>query len=120
MSSKLSRRRLMQGAGVAALAAQAGPARAAMPENKFEGKDTPKICLIAGDGAFGGSDDAATARHIKQLGINHVIAGAGGRLPWEESRLKEIIERYKSYGLSVGNMMIGGFNNAIYARPGRD
>ena len=43
-----------------------------------------------------------------------------GRIPWEESALKEQVERFKSYGLTLGNLMIQGFNSAIYARPGRD
>ena len=116
MNLKLSRRNLMQATAAAALATPA--ARAAMPAPRFESKDTPKICLISGDGS--GLTEEAAAKRIKQLGVNHVIAGAGGRLPWEEARLKEIIDRYKSWGLAVGNMMISGFNNAIYARTGRD
>jgi len=90
---------------------------AAMPAPRFEGPDTPKICLISGDGGRG--DAAAAAKRIKQLGVNHVIAGAG-RIPWTEEQLKGILERYRGWGLEVGNIMIGGFNNAIYARAGRD
>src|SRR5437660_4942884 len=132
---KVSRRELMQAAGVAALASPAAaPAAETMPPNKFEGPGTPKICLSLGDGGGGRAGAAATAptpgalpalsqeeaaRRIKQLGVNWVLSN-GGPIPWEESRLKEQIERYKSYGLTLGNLMIGGFNNAIYARPGRD
>jgi len=114
---KISRRRLMQTAGAAALAPlPRGRGAAAMPAPRFEGPDTPKICLIAGDG---GADAEAGAKRIKQLGINHVI-GAAGRIPWTEEQLKGIIERYRGWGLAVGNIMIAGFNNAIYARSGRD
>src|SRR5256885_15121345 len=106
--TRFSRRRMIQAAGLSALAAPAAPAVAAMPENKCESKDTPKICLIANDGAFGGSDLPATCRHLKQLGIDHVIgAYGGGALPWEEKRLKEILDGYKANGLTVGNIMIG-------------
>jgi mannonate dehydratase len=137
----VSRRKLMQAAGVAALASPAATAAGAMmPPNKFEGPDTPKIGLSLGDGgALGGRGGAAAAaaaapgappidpqkaqeaaaRRIKQLGVNWVLSG-GGPIPWEESSLKEQIERLKSYGLTLGNLMIQGFNNAIYARPGRD
>ncbi len=120
---KVSRRTLMQTAGAAAFVAPAAPS-ATMPDPKFEGKDTPKICLEAGAGGFGrggapnGGEEEA-ARRIKQLGVDHVIAG-GGPIPWDETRLRATIERYKGFGLAVGNMMISGFNNAIYARPGRD
>ncbi len=44
-----------------------------------------------------------------------MIAG-GGPIPWDERDSADTIDRYKSYGLAVGNMMISGFNNAIYAR----
>jgi len=117
MNGKVSRRHLMQAAGVAALAPGPQGRAATMPAPKFEGPDTPKICLISGDG--GRANPETAARRIKQLGVNHVIAAAG-RIPWTEEQLKEIIERYRGWGLSVGNIMIAGFNNAIYARPGKD
>ena len=127
----LSRRRLMQAAGAAAWATPAATAAGTMLENKFEGPDTPKICLSLGDGGgFGGRAAAApgappvnpqeaAARRIQQLGVNWLLAG-GGPIPWEESRLKEEIARLKSYGLTLGNWMIAGFGKAIYARPDRD
>jgi len=126
---KFSRRQLMEAAGVAALAGPVPASAATMPENKFESKDTPKLCLSLGDGGpLGGGRGAATgdtnpqqaaARRIKQLGVNWVLSG-GPRIPWEESQLREQMERLQSWGLTLGNLMIGGFNNAIYARPGRD
>jgi mannonate dehydratase len=108
----------MQAAGIAALAPVPQGRAATMPVPRFEGPDTPKICLISGDGG-GGADAEAGAKRIKQLGVNHVITGAG-RIPWTEDDLKAILERYRGWGLAVGNIMISGFNNAIYARPGRD
>ena len=114
---KLSRRRLMQAAGAAALVSEPRARAAEMPPNRFEAADTPKICLGAGDGA--GADAESSARRIKQLGVNHVMAGAG-RIPWTEEQLRAILERYRGWGLEVGNIMIAGFNNAIYARSGRD
>jgi len=80
----------------------------------FEGKDTPKIALDAGDG--GGPE---SLRRIKQLGVDWVLSG-GPPIPWEESRLREQMDRIKAAGLNLGNLMIAGFNNAIYGRPGRD
>jgi mannonate dehydratase len=58
-------------------------------------------------------------RMIKQLGVDHVLMG-GPEQPWTEASLSEIIERFTDNGLTVINMMIGGFSNAIYGRPGRD
>lgn len=91
---------------------------------RLEGKDTPKICLEAalggGSGATAvGSDEAAAARRIRQLGVDHVIAG-GGRIPWEEGRLRDMMDRLRSNGLTLANLMIAGFPNAIYNRPDRD
>src|SRR4051794_22090458 len=110
---KISRRTLIGTAGIAALAPTPGPA-ASMPENKFEGKDTPKLCLAIGDGGgLGGggrrggtpppaespapglpelTPEAASARRLKQIGIDWVLSG-GPRIPWEEARLREQMDR---------------------------
>lgn len=145
---KLTRRTLMQTAGAAALVPAAASA-ATMPPTPFEGKDTPKIGLSIGDGGgFGGgagrgrgapgaaaappastpppnaagaqpTGEEESARRIRQLGVEWVLSG-GGRIPWEADRLKEQIDRLKGYGLNLGNLMIAGFDNAIYNRPNRD
>jgi len=125
MSTKISRRAVLKTAGAAALAmpasyAVAGSRGAPEGRPRFEGKDTPKICLEAGPAASGPDDEAAAAaRRIRQLGVDHVISG-GGRLPWEEARLKEMMDRLKTNGLTLANLMIVGFPNAIYNRPGKD
>ena len=117
----------MKSAGAAALALPAAygvsaSAAAAQSRPRFEGKYTPKICLEAGLGgpaAPGVSTDeavAAAARRIRQLGVEHVLSG-GGQIPWQESRLKEMMDRHKANGLTVANLMISGFPNAIYSRP---
>ena len=125
---KPSRRTVLKSAGAAAVAAGAGmrpSAAAARARPRFEGRDTPKICLEVGAGgpaAAGQSPEeaaAASARRIRQLGVTHVLSG-GGRIPWEESRLKETMERLQKNGLTLGNLMIAGFPDAIYNRPGRD
>ncbi len=124
MNLKLTRRNLVQAGGLSALAGPARSAGATMPPPRFEGKDTPKLCLEAGAGGYGRGgaprgDEEGAARRIKQLGVDYVISG-GGPIPWEESRLKDMMDRYKRYGLTVANLMISGFENAIYARPKRD
>jgi mannonate dehydratase len=121
---------MLKTAGAAALAMPAAyrvsaSAAVAQSRPRFEGKDTPKICLDAGLGGpaltAGGSNDeaAAASRRIRQLGVDHVISG-GGRIPWEESRLKDMMDRLKNHGLTLANLMIVGFPNAIYNRPGKD
>ncbi len=123
MENNWTRRDLL-GAGVAATAALAAPesSRAeTLPMGmKGEGPNTPKICLEIGAGGLAaGSMDDAGIRRIKQLGVNYVI-GSMGRIPWQESDLRAMSDKLKAGGLTVGNVMIGGFNNAIYGRPGRD
>ncbi len=115
MSAKLSRRTLIQSAGFAALAEAA-----TIPAPKPEGKDTPKICLEAGAGGLSaGTIDEAGCRKIKQLGVDHVLTG-GPKIPWEENQIKDMMDRLKAGGLTLGNLMIAGFPNTIYGRPGRD
>ena len=78
------------------------------------GPDTPKICVGGGR-----STDADFMRQLKQVGVNYVLGG-GGPIPWEESELRARIDHYKSGGLTVCNLMISGFPDVIYGRPGRD
>ena len=97
-----------------------GQAAAVASAPQLEGKDTPKICLEAGAGGLSaGAIDEAGCRKIKQLGVDHVLTG-GPRIPWEESKLKDMMDRVKAGGLSLGNLMISGFPNTIYGRLGRD
>ena len=110
---KLDRRTWMQAMGAGALAPWLGAAKAAArPWPLVEGPETPKLCLPGGG-------DAAAMRRVKQLGVNYVMGGAG-RIPWQEADIRARMERYKAAGLTLYNIMIGGFDNAIYARPGRD
>jgi mannonate dehydratase len=80
-----------------------------------EGPQTPKLCT-----PFPIRDVTDSAiRRVKQIGVDHVLSG-GPKIPWEESELKSITEKLKAGGLTLGNLMIGGFPNTIYGRPGRD
>ncbi len=123
MKKIFSRRTLMQTAGAAALATPASSA-ATMPAPRFEGPGTPKICLSLADGAGGlpqngNANSEAAMRRIAQLGVSSVLTN-GPRIPWNEKDLQEQVEHIKSNGLILGNLFIGGFNNAVYNRPGRD
>jgi mannonate dehydratase len=121
MRASLSRRKILLSAGAMALSTSADSASAADTSgHRAEGKDTPKICLGLGDGGTtSGALDPATAKRITQLGVNHVLTG-GGRIPWEENQLRDMMERLKANGLTLGNLMIAGFPNTLYGRPGRD
>lgn len=114
MKAAFTRRNMVKGAAVAALARPA--AMTAAPSRSWpitEGPDTPKLCL--------GSSvrDDAEIRRVKQLGVDHVLMG-GPPIPWKEEDLRARIERLKAAGITLYNMMIYGFNDAIYARSGRD
>ena len=114
MNSVLSRRKIIQTMGAAALSRSVVPAAVAT-WRRAEGHGTPKLCL---DLSAGNPDEAAM-RRVKQLGVNEVLMG-GQRIPWEESRIRSIMDTLKSGGLTLGNMMIREFPNTIYGRPGRD
>ena len=118
MHSLMNRRRLLQAVGAAlafaprsARAAQGRPPSWRMP---VEETGTPKICL----GFYMPVDDA-NIRKVKQIGVDYVLMG-GPRVPWEESEIRSRIERFKAGGITLYNMMISGFDDVIFGRPGAD
>jgi len=126
LKSNISRRVLIKDLATTALASSliraGGSAQAqekpwwlgrGMPQ---EGADTPKIaCAID---LAGGVTEAAI-RGVVQLGVYHVLSG-GPALPWTAGGLQPLVDRLRASGLALGNLMIGGFTNTIYGRPGRD
>jgi mannonate dehydratase len=76
--------------------------------------DGPKLCVGISRDA-----DPAEMKKVKQIGVDYVLMG-GPSIPWTESGLREIMDRFKAQGLTVINMMIGGHPNTIYGREGRD
>jgi len=77
------------------------------------GADRPKICVGIGAG------DTKMMRQYKQVGVDYVLMG-GPKVPWTEQSLREIIDPFKAEGLTVINMMIGGNQNIIYGKEGRE
>lgn len=77
------------------------------------GPDKPRICIGASAG------DRKQMRMIKQIGVDYVLMG-GPKVPWTEQNLRGIMDPFKEEGITVINMMIGGINNVIYGREGRD
>jgi len=113
MSSRFSRRNLMQAAGAAALAPAALPA-AGVTWPPAQGPGTPKICLGSGVNL-----DEAGMRHLKQIGVDYVLMG-GPRIPWTEEDLRARMDHYKKGGVTICNMMFSGINDVIWGRPGGD
>ena len=58
-------------------------------------------------------------RRYKQIGVDYVLMG-GPRAPWEEADLRARMDRYKAAGITIINMMIGGFDDVIWGKPGAD
>jgi mannonate dehydratase len=111
--SRLTRRGMLQAAGAAALA-PAAMQGAAVSWPPAQGAGTPKICL-----GMGANADAAALRALKQIGVDYVLMG-GPRIPWDEADLRARMDRFKASGISIINMMIGGFNDVIWGRPGAE
>jgi mannonate dehydratase len=82
-----------------------------------EGPDTPKIAAPIGNAHPG--DMTLAIRRVSQLGVTHVLGG-GGPIPWKVADLQSLVSQLKAGGLTLGNLMISGFPNTIYGRPGRD
>jgi len=125
-TSGLSRRSILKGIAAAIVAPAALPVAAAaqsaakpwwlgdgMPQ---EGPDTPKIAL--GANLHEGVTDELI-RGLVQIGVYHTFSG-GPRMPWTVGELKPWVDKLKAGGVTLGNLMIGGFPNTIYGRPGRD
>ncbi len=82
----------------------------------------PKIALELsrpGPKVAAGTLDEGSMRRLKQIGVNDVLTG-GPPIPWKEDELRSLVDALKAQGLTLGNMMIDGFPNAVYGRPGRD
>jgi mannonate dehydratase len=116
MPQSLSRRRLVQTLGVSALATASAPIASAAFDNWpiAESASTPKLCLGVAH------LEPVSLRQVKQLGVDYVLRGGPSALPWRESELRSMMEAAKSSGVTLANLMIGRFPNAIYGRPGRD
>ena len=118
MQSRLSRRDALRTVGAAAAFGMA-PGRATPLVLHDEGSDTPKICLELSGKVGAGNLDEAGMRRVKQLGVNHVATG-GPAIPWEVGQIRSLVNFLKAGGLTLGNLMIAGFTNTLYGRPGRD
>ena len=80
----------------------------------LEGPDTPKIILFCNSDAT-----PENMRMLKQIGADYILMG-GPPLPWTESLLRNIMDRFRAEGLTVLNMMLPEIANIIYNRAGRD
>jgi mannonate dehydratase len=126
MASAISRRNLLKGMATAAVAPALLPLAApAQSEQKSwwlgngmpqEGAATPKIaCAInLRDGVTG-----EAIRGVVEIGVYHVLSG-GPAMPWTAGQLQPIVDQLKAAGVTLGNLMIGGFPKTIYGKPGRD
>ncbi|MBI4891320.1 MAG: mannonate dehydratase [Acidobacteria bacterium] len=107
------------GAGALLPLAPAPQASAKKPWPIEEGAGTPKLCLDISPGRSGTTQETAAARRMVQLGVRHALSG-NGTIPWKEAELRAWMDRLKSLGVKLANVMIGGFPNTLYGRPGRD
>ncbi|MFN0119768.1 MAG: mannonate dehydratase [Blastocatellia bacterium] len=116
MKPRVSRRDMMKAAGATALLPAALSSNSAAQDRPWPPAEngTPRICL-----GVPATLDAAGMRRVKQIGIDYVLMG-GPPMPWTEQMLRERLDRFKAGGLTIINMMIGGFPNTLYGRPGRD
>ena len=131
MTSDLSRRTLMKGICSTAALSAALPAAAILPALlrtrqpntrartvqgcRRRGLTRPRSAPRSGEAR----SPTEAMRRVKQLGVNNVLMG-GPKMPWQEADLQATVDKLKTGGLAVGNMMIAGFPNCIYGRAGAD
>jgi mannonate dehydratase len=124
---KFSRRKAIQAFGASAMFPLAAPDRssaAQVPAPPKEGANTPKIALGMGDGGAGAAgrgpnaDRTIAPRRIKQLGVDHVLSGGPGVLPWTEESLTTLMEPWKAAGIQVANLMINLSSDILYGKTG--
>jgi mannonate dehydratase len=115
---KFTRRTAVELLGASALTpfAAAPSVAAQIPAPPKEGKDTPKIAVGMGDFAPGSAE--AGPKRIKQLGVNSVLGGGPGQLPWTEESLNAVMERWRAAGITVGNLMINLSAKILYGKAG--
>ena len=119
-----SRRKMLQLMGATGLSASAEriSALSAMDVRDIASiPDVPRIAIeisIGASASAAGVDESAM-RRVKQLGVNDVLTG-GPAIPWQEADLRALMDRLKSGGLTLGNLMIDEFPKTLYGKPGRD
>src|SRR5262245_41748082 len=113
---KTTRREIIQSVGAVGASALLAPAITTVQTKSWPPAETsaPRICLGVNPNL-----DAAGMRRVKQIGVDYVLMG-GPPIPWTEEVLRERMNRFKAGGLTIINMMISGFPNTLYGRPGRD
>lgn len=127
MKNEVSRRGLLKGIAATAAAQAMMPFSARAQDQKKpwwlgngmpqEGPDTPHIAMAIG--TRNGGPTEQDIRSVLQIGVTHALAG-GPQIPWTVEELQPIVDKCKAGGIVLGNLMIGGFPNTLYGRPGRD
>jgi mannonate dehydratase len=79
-----------------------------------EGPDTPKMTMSVNANAT-----ESNMKWIKQFGCDYVHM-TGPRLPWTKEMIQGIVDRFKTQGLTIINMMVTFSGDIIHAGPGRD
>ncbi|MFN8009080.1 MAG: mannonate dehydratase [Terriglobia bacterium] len=121
MKSGYHRRKILQTMGsMAFLPWMAPTAGFGASPSGTDRSETPRVSLEMGKGHLSAGElTTAGMRRVKQLGVDHVILG-GPTIPWREQEIRSLMASLQAGGLTLGNMMIRGFPNTLYGRPGRD
>ena len=116
---------MLQGMGATALSASVPCSSALSSMDARDIASIPGVPRIAIEISRGGTllspanVEETAMRRVKQLGVDNVLTG-GPPIPWQEDDLRAFMDRLKTGGLTLGNMMISGFPKTLYGKSGRD
>lgn len=80
-----------------------------------EGSNTPKMTM-----SIGADATVSNMKWIKQFGCDYVHMRGPSQLPWTVNGLQAIIDRFKTEGLTIINMMIVFNRSIIHGTEGKD
>ena len=119
MTSRVSRRTLLQAVGTAAIAASCSRRRRRR-RGRLSPECRPKAKARQRSASASQRPSTKTACGVSSRSASTTSSSGGPKIPWSEADIRSRMERFKAGGLTLCNLMISGFDDVIWGRPGAD